>query len=67
MWYTPLGFTVTMIVGYLTSLATNRIFQKDTREPDPSLFIPYLASRIRRRRETAGKTTSSQVFMLDRQ
>ncbi|XP_076678763.1 putative sodium-dependent multivitamin transporter [Andrena cerasifolii] len=66
MWYTPMGFTITMVVGYLTSLATNRIFQKDTREHDPSLFIPYLASRIRRRRETAEKTTSSQVFMLDR-
>ncbi|XP_076762932.1 putative sodium-dependent multivitamin transporter isoform X1 [Xylocopa sonorina] len=65
MWYNPLGLLITMVVGYVISLITNRIFRKDAREPDPSLFIPFLASRIRRRREDAAKTTSSQVFVLE--
>ncbi|XP_076242296.1 putative sodium-dependent multivitamin transporter [Calliopsis andreniformis] len=65
MWYCPLGMVVTLVVGSLVSLATNRIFRKDTRELDPDLFIPMLAARIKRRRENVAKTTSSQVFMLD--
>lgn len=65
IWYNPLGFLITLIVGYVTSLITSRIFHKDAREPDPSLFVPFLASRIRRRRQNEGKTTNSQVFVLE--
>ncbi|XP_076633026.1 putative sodium-dependent multivitamin transporter [Colletes latitarsis] len=65
MWYSPLGLVITLVVGYLTSLATKRIFHKNTPEPDPNLFIPLLASRIRRRRRDAEKTTNSQLFVLE--
>nr|XP_034178422.1 putative sodium-dependent multivitamin transporter [Osmia lignaria] len=65
MWYSPMGLTITLLVGYLTSLLAKRICQKDTREPDPNLFTPLLASRIKRRREDAEKTRSSQVFVLE--
>ena len=34
-------------------------------EPDPSLFTPLIAARIRRRRQDASKTTSSQIFTLE--
>lgn len=54
-----------MFVGYLTSLAAKRIFYKNAREPDTNLFVPFLASRIRRRRRNAEKTTSSQLFALE--
>ncbi|CAK9812759.1 Putative sodium-dependent multivitamin transporter [Anthophora plagiata] len=65
MWYTPMGLTITLLVGYLTSLATRRIFHKDAREPDPNLFVPFLATRIRQRRQNAEKTTGSQMFVLE--
>ncbi|XP_029051314.1 putative sodium-dependent multivitamin transporter isoform X2 [Osmia bicornis bicornis] len=65
MWYSPMGLTITLLVGYLTSLLAKRICQKDTREPDPNLFTPLVASRIKRRREDAEKTRSSQVFVLE--
>ncbi|XP_050591200.1 putative sodium-dependent multivitamin transporter [Bombus affinis] len=65
MWYNPLGLTITLIVGYVTSLITNKIFYKNAREPEPNLFFPFLAARIRRRREDAQKTTNSQVFVLE--
>ncbi|XP_076302458.1 putative sodium-dependent multivitamin transporter [Lasioglossum baleicum] len=65
VWYNPLGLFITLIVGYITSLITSRIFHKNAREPDPSLFVPLLASRIRRRRQDAEKTTNSQVLVLE--
>lgn len=65
MWYSPLGLFITLFVGYLTSLLTRRICHKDSREPDPNLFTPLLASRIKRRREDEEKTRNSQVFVLE--
>ncbi|XP_054011850.1 putative sodium-dependent multivitamin transporter [Hylaeus anthracinus] len=65
MWYSPMGLFITLVVGYLTSLAAKRIFHKNAREPDPNLFVPLLASRIRRRRLNADKTTNSQMFVLE--
>lgn len=65
MWYNPLGLAITLIVGYVTSLITNKIFYKNAREPEPNLFFPFLAARIRRRREDTQKTTNSQVFVLE--
>ncbi|KAK1122172.1 hypothetical protein K0M31_009398 [Melipona bicolor] len=65
LWYNPLGLTITLIIGYLISLITNKILYKNAREPEPSLFTPLLASRIRRRRQDADKTTSSQLFVLE--
>ncbi|XP_076169281.1 putative sodium-dependent multivitamin transporter isoform X2 [Ptiloglossa arizonensis] len=63
--YNPMGLVITLFVGYLTSLAAKRIFYKNAREPDTNLFVPFLASRIRRRRRNAEKTTSSQLFALE--
>ncbi|KOC66377.1 Putative sodium-dependent multivitamin transporter [Habropoda laboriosa] len=65
MWYTPMGLTITLVVGFLTSLAASRLIHKDAREPDPDLFVPSLAARIRQRRQDAAKTTNSQVFVLE--
>ncbi|KAK9295989.1 hypothetical protein QLX08_009846 [Tetragonisca angustula] len=65
LWYNPLGLIITLIIGYLTSLITNKILYKNSRELEPSLFTPLLASRIRRRRQDADKTTSSQLFVLE--
>ncbi|KAF3425527.1 hypothetical protein E2986_05638 [Frieseomelitta varia] len=65
LWYNPLGLIITLIMGYLISLITNKILYKNARELEPSLFTPLLASRIRRRRQDADKTTSSQLFVLE--
>ena len=65
MWYSPMGCTITIVVGYLTSLIVARFSRISPIEPDPSLFTPLIAKRIRKRRADAAKTTSSQVFTLE--
>ncbi|KAL7286374.1 hypothetical protein TKK_0019328 [Trichogramma kaykai] len=70
-WYSLMGLSITLIVGYLASLLIGRISPKrrfgggEGRELDPSLFTPLVARRIRRRRQDAARTTSSQIFTLE--
>lgn len=53
MWYAPLGFLITFILGlFISSLF--RLFIKDQNDKlDPNLFFPVIARRIyyRRRRD----------------
>ena len=65
MWYSPIGITVTILVGYLASVVIRRISREAIREPDPSLFTPFVAARIRKRRATSRKITDSQDFVLE--
>ncbi|XP_058794304.1 putative sodium-dependent multivitamin transporter [Phymastichus coffea] len=65
MWYSPMGATITLVVGYLASLLFDKFSRERPIEPDPSLFTPMLAERIRRKRSDAAKTTSSQVLALE--
>lgn len=65
LWYNPLGLTITLIVGYIASIIVRLIQGGDNIEHDPSLFAPFLAARIRRRRQDAQKTTNSQIFVLE--
>jgi len=59
-----MGLTITLTVGYLASLVARLIQRKNIIEHDPSLFVPFVANRIRRRRQDAEKTTNSQLFVL---
>ncbi|XP_017758968.1 PREDICTED: putative sodium-dependent multivitamin transporter [Eufriesea mexicana] len=51
MWYCPLGFLITFVIGLLLSFCMKRIFKKQKLELDPNLFFPIIGERIRRRRE----------------
>ncbi|KAK2585882.1 hypothetical protein KPH14_010471 [Odynerus spinipes] len=64
IWYPAIGFNTTVTVGYLISLIVKK-FTQDTREPDPNLFTPFVAARIRKRRQDAQRVTSSQMFVLE--
>jgi len=52
MWYCPLGFFLTVAIGWLTSWITRLIFKKDQIEVNPSLFSPIVANRIQKRQRT---------------
>ncbi|XP_012541878.1 putative sodium-dependent multivitamin transporter [Monomorium pharaonis] len=65
LWYNPMGLTITLIVGYVASITVRLIQGGNNIEHDPSLFVPFLAARIRRRRQNAQKTTNSQIFVLE--
>ncbi|XP_047343864.1 putative sodium-dependent multivitamin transporter isoform X3 [Vespa velutina] len=63
-WYPVIGMLLTIIVGYLTSLITNNCIS-NTREYDPNLFTPFIAARIKKRRQNEQRVTSSQMFVLE--
>ncbi|XP_020278317.1 putative sodium-dependent multivitamin transporter [Pseudomyrmex gracilis] len=65
LWYNPIGLTITLVVGYIASLIVQRIQRGNNIEHDPSLFVPFVAARIKRRRQNAQKTTNSQIFVLE--
>lgn len=57
MWYCPLGFLSSFLIGLIISWLTKIIFQEKEILLDPRLFTPIVSSRIRRRQEiTAMKT-----------
>lgn len=64
MLYTPIGVLTTMVFGYIASIIVRCLSKNAIVEPDPDLFTPILAARIKRRRGDNGKTTASQVFVL---
>lgn len=60
MWYSPMGLTITLVVGYLMSVIFNLLSTGRRIEPDPSLFTPLVARRIRRRRANAEKRATAR-------
>lgn len=65
MWYCPLGFLVTVIVGCITSWIARRIFKEKLTEVDPSLLSPIMAERVRKRREKTSEFRSTIVLDKD--
>ncbi|XP_011693528.1 PREDICTED: putative sodium-dependent multivitamin transporter [Wasmannia auropunctata] len=65
LWYNPIGLTITLTVGYVASIIVRLIQGGNDIEHDPSLFMPIVARRIKRRRQDAQKTTNSQLFVLE--
>lgn len=47
MWYGPLGFLITVIVGLLVSNVIQHVFKQPQSELDPNLFFPIIARRMR--------------------
>lgn len=64
MWYTPLGFLLTMILGFVISAGYKKFTKNSIIGPDPDLMTPFVAARMRKRREDLAETTTSQVFVL---
>ena len=49
MWYCPLGFVLTFVIGLLLSYCWKLLFKEPKVELDPNLFFPIIGNRIRRR------------------
>ncbi|XP_048505782.1 putative sodium-dependent multivitamin transporter isoform X2 [Athalia rosae] len=60
MWYCPLGFLTSTIFGLIASYLLRFIFKEETVELDPDLLVPFLASRLRKRREKARDVNGSE-------
>lgn len=50
MWYSPLGFLITFILGLLVSNLSRVFIKNQNDELDANLFFPVIARRIRYRR-----------------
>ncbi|XP_011686227.1 PREDICTED: putative sodium-dependent multivitamin transporter [Wasmannia auropunctata] len=50
MWYSPLGFLITFLLGLLISSLSHLIFKNQNDELDINLFFPIIARRIHYRR-----------------
>ncbi|XP_035741642.1 uncharacterized protein LOC118450204 [Vespa mandarinia] len=48
MWYAPLGFLITVIVGLLVSNIVRCTFKRTQKELDPNLFFPIIGKRLRK-------------------
>ncbi|XP_011158010.2 putative sodium-dependent multivitamin transporter isoform X2 [Solenopsis invicta] len=59
LWYNLIGLVITLVVGYVASIIVRYIQGANNIEHDPRLFIPFVAARIRQRRQEAEKTTMS--------
>ncbi|XP_014206986.1 putative sodium-dependent multivitamin transporter [Copidosoma floridanum] len=51
MWYSAIGFIITMVIGYAVSHLSRIFNKKDADELDPDLFFPFVSRRIKRRRQ----------------
>ncbi|XP_031830052.1 putative sodium-dependent multivitamin transporter [Nomia melanderi] len=49
MWYCPLGFVMTFVLGLLLSYFLNMLHKRQKAELDPNLYFPIIGNRIRRR------------------
>ena len=50
MWYCPLGFVITFVIGLLVSWITNLVGKEDKEMKNPDLFFPVIGNRMRRSR-----------------
>ncbi|XP_011881261.1 PREDICTED: putative sodium-dependent multivitamin transporter isoform X2 [Vollenhovia emeryi] len=49
MWYSPIGFLITFILGLLVSYLSRLFIKNETDDLDANLFFPVIARRIRAR------------------
>ncbi|XP_071873914.1 putative sodium-dependent multivitamin transporter isoform X1 [Bombus fervidus] len=57
MWYAPIGFLITFIIGLGLSYCLDRIYKEPKVGLDTNLFFPLIGERIRRRnREISGSS-----------
>lgn len=61
MWYCPLGFVITFVIGLFLSFCLNRMLKKPKVELDLNLYFPLVAKRIRRKRREPSETSEKEV------
>ncbi|XP_046414082.1 putative sodium-dependent multivitamin transporter [Neodiprion fabricii] len=64
MWYAPMGFIVSMVIGLAVSNLIGLLSKNTPREIDPDLFTPLIAKRVRRRRVNVSKTSNIQISTI---
>lgn len=62
MWYCPLGFLMTFIIGLFLSFCLKQMFKKQKIELDLNLFFPIIAKRIHRRQMQISDTNSNDIL-----
>ncbi|XP_047361568.1 putative sodium-dependent multivitamin transporter isoform X1 [Vespa velutina] len=58
MWYCPLGFLSSLLIGWIVSWVTRMIFKEEEILMDPQLFTPIIASRVHKRTHEEKLTTA---------
>ncbi|XP_011704411.1 PREDICTED: putative sodium-dependent multivitamin transporter [Wasmannia auropunctata] len=64
MWYSPLGFLITFLLGLLVSNLSHLFIKNQNDQLDINLFFPVVARRIHSKRRN--KTAIEESFSLDR-
>lgn len=49
LWYTPIGASMTVIIGVIASIIINKLSKTPRPDLEPNLFTPFVAARIKRR------------------
>lgn len=69
IWYSAISFVITFIIGLAVSYLSRSMYDDQDAELDPDLFFPFVAKRIRRRRERqieiGGNLSSNSLYMFD--
>ncbi|XP_011686228.1 PREDICTED: putative sodium-dependent multivitamin transporter [Wasmannia auropunctata] len=69
MWYSPLGFLITFVLGLLVSNLSRLFMKNPNDEVDANLFFPVIARRIRYRRrndiENEGSSPLDRKYSLN--
>lgn len=66
MWYAPLGFLITFILGLIISGLSRLFIKNQNNKLDPNLFFPVIARRIRYRRRNDVEINDVTNYTLER-
>ncbi|XP_012280969.1 putative sodium-dependent multivitamin transporter [Orussus abietinus] len=61
MWYAPLGFLITIIVGLVVSNLVYLCSGRERVECDPDLFFPFVSTRLRRKLRLNTESNGHQI------
>ncbi|OXU26138.1 hypothetical protein TSAR_003324 [Trichomalopsis sarcophagae] len=69
IWYSAIGFVITMFIGIVISYLTRAMCKKEDDELDPDLFFPFIAKRMRKRMqfqaEMETNLTTNALYVFD--
>ncbi|XP_076633503.1 putative sodium-dependent multivitamin transporter [Colletes latitarsis] len=63
MWYCPLGSVISFSVGWISSWILNIVFGEESKELDPDLFTPIVASKMRKRQSKNANEFNSTIVL----
>lgn len=65
MWYSPIGFIITLVLGLVVSYFGRLVLKERRRHLDPDLFFPIVGKRLRRHREIDNGDSASDKNIAD--